>query len=253
MWKSIVKSVRGSAHLTNGLPCQDASSVERIGDVIICVLSDGAGSAKFADEGSKLIVAEALEFFRTVLNNHPNQGDLISDFDSSDGIILTKRIQELLSAEAVKREASIDDFAGTLLIAIIHRSKSCFYQIGDGAWCVSRLGVLGAVTWPTQGEFAGQTAFVTSPSCEKDLQFICISGALDYVVGMTDGIERLALDMQSCTPYRGFCDPMIKGLISACDQESLSLDLEAFLSSENVCDRTDDDKTLALVVYASGI
>ena len=253
MWKSVVKSVRGSAHLINGLPCQDAGAIKEVGGALICALSDGAGSAKFADEGSNTIVNEALNFFGILLQEHPQPGDLISEFDESDGSRLVEQIQERLSVEAAKRGASIHDFAGTLLVAIIHESHSCFYHIGDGAWCVSRSGVLGAATWPTQGEFAGQTAFATSPSHKNDLQFMKVCGPLDYVVGMTDGIERLALDMQCRIPHRGFCDPMIKGLISSTDIESLGLGLEAFLSSDSVCVRTDDDKTLALIAHARSL
>jgi hypothetical protein len=253
MWKSVVKSVRGSAHFTNGLPCQDSSGIESVGDALICALSDGAGSAKYADEGSQLIVAEALDYFRIVLRDNPNIGNLISEFDKSDGILLVERIQKALSDEAIKREVSIHEFAGTLLVAIIHESNSCFYQIGDGAWCVSRSGVLGAATWPTQGEYAGQTAFVTGATYKNDLQFSFVSGLIEYAVGMTDGTERLALDMQSYTPHRRFCDPMIKGLSSSDDHELLRSGLESFLSSDSICERTDDDKSLALIVHAGSL
>jgi hypothetical protein len=253
MWKFVAKSVRGSAHFINGLPCQDAWAIKEVSGVLICALSDGAGSAKFADEGSKFIVNGTLNFFEHILNNNPHPVDLISDFDESDGYKLVEHIQELLTREAIKSYTSIHDYAGTLLVAIIHESRSCFYQIGDGAWCVSRAGILGAVTWPTQGEFAGQTAFVTSPLHRNDLQFMTISGSLDYIIGMTDGIERLALNMQHRIPHRGFCDPMIKGLVSATDIEALGSSLETFLSSDSVCTRTDDDKTLALIVHVGSL
>ena len=249
MWKTVAKSVRGSAHFTNGLPCQDACAIKEIEDTIVCALSDGAGSAQLSDEGSKLIVSEALNFFEVRLSDNPKPSDLIAEFDSSDGHLLIEGIQKRLSEEATHRGASIHDFAATLLVAVIHESHSCFYQIGDGAWCVSRSGVLGAVTWPTQGEFAGQTAFATSPSYRSELQFACVHGPIGYVIGMTDGVERLALDMQCRIPHRGFCDPMIKGLMSSVNREELGAGLVTFLSSAAVCARTDDDKTLALIAH----
>lgn len=249
MWKSVVKSVRGSAHFINGLPCQDAGAIEEVSGVLICALSDGAGSAIYADEGSHIIVDEAINFFGSLLRDHPQPGDLISEFDKSDGSRLVEQIQVRLSVEATKREASIHDFAGTMLVALIGETHSCFFQIGDGVWFVSLSGVLGAVTWPTEGEFAGQTVFATASLFRDDLQFVSFKGTPDYVIGMTDGIERLALDKQFQIPHRGFCEPMIKGLTSATDIVALGSGLEAFLSSDAVCARTDDDKTLALIAH----
>jgi len=231
------------------MPCQDNSGAVLIGDVLVVALSDGAGSAKFSEEGSKLIVETAHEFFSDLFNGHPEPEGLLKDLDSSDGKRLLQEIRNKLEAAAAKKTAALNDFASTMLVAVIHHSRSCFYQIGDGIWCARKSGMVGAVTWPQQGEYAGQTDFVTTSTAEASLQFSAIPGKIDFAVGMSDGLERLALDFRYCLPHLGFCEPLIKGLLAS-DNEVLFKDgLNLFLNSPRVLDRTDDDKTLALVAH----
>ena len=55
-WKSAAASVVGFDHIASDLPCQDAYAVAELDDgIIICVVCDGAGSAKNAELGSRLI------------------------------------------------------------------------------------------------------------------------------------------------------------------------------------------------------
>ena len=69
----------------------------------------------------------------------------------------------------------------------------------------------------------------------------------------TDGIERLVLDFADLTPHEPFFSSMIipversekGGRLSG-----LSQSLHAFLDSDKVNDRTDDDKTLILAARA---
>ena len=249
MWKYVVTSVRGSAHLVNGLPCQDSGLGRQIGEVIVIALADGAGSAKFSDEGSRVVVETTLEFFANFFAGHPQPGLLLEELDITDGRLLLKLIRQKLENFANDRSSALHEYASTMLVGIIHHSGSCFYQIGDGVWCVSKSNVLAAATWPQQGEYAGQTDFVTSKIAEASLQFAFIKGSIDFAVGMTDGLERLALDFRCCVPHRGFCEPLINGLLEAKDQSALKHQLDLFLESSRILERTDDDKTLALIAH----
>jgi len=247
MWKHVSASVRGSAHFTNGLPCQDASSSLQVGATIIYAISDGAGSARFADEGSVLIVDQAIAFFARLLEENPDQENLIAELDKSDGEYLISVIQDCLKAEANKRAVSDLEFSGTLLVGVFNPLRSRLYQVGDGVWCISKSGILGAATWPTQGEFAGQTVFVNSNSFRDSLQFAAIEGSIDYAVGMTDGLERLALELTTKVPHHGFCGPLVSSLNASTNPEHLKLGLETWLQSDRVCDRTDDDKSIVIL------
>jgi hypothetical protein len=250
-WKFVNVSVRGSAHVTNGLPCQDWSAARLVGvknDILICAISDGAGSAKFADEASRFIAEKAADHFVKQLNDHPTPEDLIAEYDRSDAEILIREQQNELARLASERGVGIQDFSATLLLGIIHPKHSFFIQIGDGCWCISRNGILSVITWPSQGEFVGQTDFVTSVNVAAATQTTRIKGGVDFIVGISDGLERLGLDMQSRVPYGGFFKPIVQKLISAPDVAVFDTDLRQFLQSDRVCERTDDDKTLLVAV-----
>ena len=57
-WLTANASVRGASHVKTGAPCQDESSVKTSpdGKWVALVVSDGAGTASRADEGSKHVV-----------------------------------------------------------------------------------------------------------------------------------------------------------------------------------------------------
>jgi Protein phosphatase 2C len=136
-----------------------------------------------------------------------------------------------------------------LLVSVAHPEISLFFQVGDGCWSVSRGGVLGAVTWPTQGEFVGQTEFVTSPMAARSFQMGRIEGRLDFIVGITDGLERLALDLNACVPHPPFFSPLARRLKAEGNPAAFQTGLCQLLASDRVCERTDDDKSLILMVH----
>ena len=249
MWKTATKSVRGSAHHLNGLPCQDSSDYIVLADVLICALSDGAGSARLSDIGSKIIVEESLLFFRNYFNDVEAPERALRDLGQEQGGWLIENIRKRIVRTALEHNESEQEFAGTLLVAVVGSKKTVFYQVGDGAWCACKSGVLGAVTWPEQGEFVGQTVFVTSSAALKSIQCAFIEGSVDYIIGITDGLERLSLDIQGQVPHVGFWNPLVSELRQSNLVEDFISKLEIFLSSPRVCERTDDDKSVALILH----
>jgi hypothetical protein len=219
----------------------------------MCVLSDGAGSAKHSDRGSQIAVAESVKWFRGLFEKAERPQTVIRDFGAKQGEWLIGAIREEIAQVAINQGEPEHEFAATLLVAVISKHRSVFYQVGDGAWCACKSGILGAVTWPEQGEFAGQTTFITSDAAMRSLQFIAVEGGVDFVMGMTDGLERLSLNLQGRFPHSGFCEPLISALREAGCVSEFTVKLELFLTSPRVCDRTDDDKSLALVVYEDDI
>lgn len=240
MWKTAHLSVRGSAHHINGLPCQDDCEVvpdDPLEGPVIAALSDGAGSAPYSDIGARFVVNTTLEFACEALLH---QGAI-------DAASLVTVLQSGLAALAQTQNASPHDYAATLLLAVVHPEKTFLLQIGDGCWIASRGGIWGCLTWPEQGEFVGQTTFVTSKNAADATQIIRLYHPVDHLIGMTDGLERLALDMQGQRPHPGFFAPLVNALASSTDPWIFTEQLQAFLESDRVCDRTDDDKTLVII------
>jgi len=151
-----------------------------------------------------------------------------------------------LKLVAEREKIEVRDLACTVLLAVLGEGHAVFAQIGDGAWIAETNGVLGAVTWPQNGEFANETNFITSPDALDSMQFQKCSTPLTAAAGFTDGIQALALHIGSRSVHIPFFQPMFAALADSDDETSLLSPLINFLSSERVNERTDDDKTLVL-------
>ena len=249
MWKHTFSSVRGSSHLINGLPCQDFSRILALKDtnLVLCALSDGAGSAKCSDQGAQFLVDEVIRWFSKQLSDHPNPSDLLMEYERSDVESFLTEAQSGLQSLASAQRLPLREFSATLLFAAIHPVCSLFFQIGDGYWIAVRQGSFGVISWPARGEFVGQTDFVTSPNAVEAFRLEIVDEPLKSVVGITDGLERLALDLVNQTPHAGFFSPLLAALAKTQSIEVFEQQLSGFLASERVCERTDDDKSMVLV------
>ena len=85
-------------------------------------------------------------------------------------------------------------------------------------------------------------------SAARSFQMGQFRGSFDFIAGISDGLERLALDMGACIPHPPFFSPLARRLKSEMDREAFQSGLRQLLESERVCSRTDDDKSLVLMV-----
>ena len=123
----------GTAHLAQGLPCQDAF-VCRIWQegahppVLIAALADGAGSAERAEVGAQLATSLVADIV----------GEQLAEGIAPDQVanVLRYAIGEArlaLELQAGHAGRVIDDYACTLLVAILSVDGGIVGQIGDGA------------------------------------------------------------------------------------------------------------------------
>jgi hypothetical protein len=101
---------------------------------------------------------------------------------------------------------------------------------------------------PMAGEYVNMTHFVTDENAIDILAVTVLPARADKVAVLSDGIQRLALDMETHTAHAPFFTPFFEVLAGAtqAQEEHLQTELARFLQSQAVNDRTDDDKTLAL-------
>jgi hypothetical protein len=248
-WLSVCASVRGTSHETNGLPCQDFVSIEGVGpagDILIVALSDGAGSALHAEKGARIVVQEWIAFFKEILNDNPDPASVLSEIDKADIETIIQNIQKCIAEAADRYQSDVTEFSATLIGAVVYEGGGLVAQVGDGCWVLRSNSTIGCVTWPEVGEFVGQTVFATSKSAVKFIQMAQLPLNLDMLVGFTDGVERLALDIAAKSPSPAFFLPLARGLKElGPDSENA---LRAFLESDRVCSATDDDKSIAAII-----
>jgi hypothetical protein len=141
-----------------------------------------------------------------------------------------------------------------MLGAAVGHDRAAFFQIGDGAIVVSNRSEpddYGWVFWPQHGEFANQTNFITQGNALGLLDFELEERCIDEIAMFTDGIERLVLDLRGKTAHAPFFRTLFTWLANteeaAVNEEiNTSEIIRRYLSSKQLNDRTDDDKTLIL-------
>jgi hypothetical protein len=148
-------------------------------------------------------------------------------------------------------EASPRDFATTLTCLAATSDGVAVAQVGDGlAVFEGTGGSLSVAIRPQRGEFANEVNLLTSPGAVETLDVAVMSGDIKSIVVSTDGLLRLALKLPDYEPHQPFFRPLLTFASETVDETEATESLRAFLESERVCQRTDDDKTLVLAVRA---
>jgi protein phosphatase 2C-like protein len=249
-WRYAYASVAGTSHDKNGSPCQDAGSCRVVetsagGTVLLAMASDGAGSARRSEEGARLAVELFHDHFGAACREHG-----IAAIDRAFILAWLGRLRRRIAAHAARAGIRSGDFACTALGAVIADDRAVFFQIGDGAIVVSGRhgGEYDWVFWPQHGEHANTTNFVTQREAARALEIAFHHGPIGDVAIFTDGIERLVLDLKGKTAHAPFFRPLFGWLAGTKPpvKAEASPALLHYLGSKQVCDRTDDDKTLIM-------
>ena len=253
-WRTAYAAAIGTSHERSGTPCQDRAACRVVTgpdgrEVLVAALADGAGSAGRAETGAELVVHSLMAAAADAVMS-PGLHDIGPAFFQG---WLTS-IRATLAARAQADGAQFGDYASTALAAIIGTDTAVFAQIGDGAIVLSDgEGVpLTWVFWPQHGEFANQTCFVTQDDAAERLVFTRRDTAsIREVALFSDGLERLILDLSTRTVHTPALRPILDWL-ATCDGPAPdpSPALEAYLASDHVNRRTDDDKSLIVATRA---
>lgn len=249
-WHHTALSVRGTSHAASGAPCQDASQCLGEGlsrDTVILVLSDGAGSAVHAEQGARIVTSCWTEYFRCRFVPGADASALLEDCSEQDALAVLENIRHAIALQALANGAAPEDFAATLLGAVVTPYGAFIAQVGDGCWVANVNGVTGCVTWPAGGEFVGQTTFATCPGAAGVLQTARIHQPLAGLAGFTDGMERLLLNFSTHSPALDFFNAAFRALRERTG--AFPRELKDFLESEGVCAATNDDKSIALITH----
>lgn len=249
-WLSAAASVIGTGHATSGAPCQDAHCcIQRDdGRWLAMVVSDGAGTARYSDQGSNL-VANSFAHALIELSNeieHRNPGAWINDFVI--GHILTTR-NELRN---LAKSDNLKDYHCTLVACLVGETGGFLIHIGDGAAFGASampigdekysLSELAFSSLPENGEYSNETFFITEGDWIKHLRITPIP-SVDWIMLGTDGGTSLAM-VADKEPKPGFVVPLLTSLALEADHEIRNEKLAAVLSDAQADKLTSDDKTI---------
>jgi hypothetical protein len=244
-WVALGSSVRGTHHIRDNQPRQDAFGIRlAAGDTILIAVADGVGSASQAEIGSYLAASTALDWLESNLwQSGPNNHEDWEAIFRESFLKASNRLEEQASLQGLPAT----DFATTLLLAAASPDYLITGQIGDGAIVAMEIdGVLLTVSHPQQGEYVNETFSITSPTSSQLAQVQFHPMQVDCLALFSDGLQRLSLHQQDNSPHQPFFAPLFQQLPGIEDTAKAAANLADFLSSERVNALTGDDKTLVL-------
>ena len=252
-WRISSASSTGTSHLSKGVVCQDSSSFSFIKSihgeekVLLLVLSDGAGSATQASRGSELVCKSIVDCAQYWLCK-----SLPSDLS---GLLLHSagHARQVVHRVTNAELSNVSDFSATCLCLLITDDSIAALQVGDGLIVVENAsGSIGPVFWPKRYEYANTTSFLTSRNWLQDLQYSQWLGRPRSFFLCSDGIQSICSYTQFMSVVPSFIDAFKKVLSEELPGYSskASRKFLAFLDSEQVCSRTDDDKTVLVGIHS---
>jgi len=212
----VAASKRGRSHANAGTFRDDhfACSYEESTGWSIIAVSDGAGSARYSREGSRLACNSVLEYFGNAMKQgafapfdelvsryHAGNGDLkaINQFLCEQLGGAAQYAHKQINAFAASAEAEAKDFHATLIFALLKQYDFGYalltFGVGDCPIGLMHDKEQQAVLLNTLdvGEFGGGTRFITMPEIFRPDTFAQRVGFrlvadFDYLFLMTDGI-----------------------------------------------------------------
>ena len=252
IWRVIGQSVTGTSHVQSGRGCEDALHFKAfdVGDDegLICFVSDGAGSAKYAATASEEAVFKGVEFAEEfVLSKKTLNDELLFE--------IGEKIFDHLETLANNIGTPKNEFSCTLLGFILLPGIAGFLQIGDGA-IVRNDGDSFYTTlwWPQNGEYQNTTSFLIDDPNLPNLKTKILNESISEIAVFTDGLQLLTLINETESVHQPFFQNLFPLLRKANNEDHISIlnkRLSDYLNSDSINSRTDDDKTLILATRIS--
>lgn len=273
--KIIAASKRGRSHAHEGKPRDDdfAASFDCETGWYILAVADGAGSARYSREGSKIACGTVNTLCREqILSKEPEFSGAIEKYamtrsaddikpviEAIHSVLVTGGAVEAykrISAEADKcANATLKDFSTTLLLVICRKFSFGWFiasfGVGDGAIAVydRSSDSVRLLNEPDGGEFAGQTRFLTMESIFRDRPRIKMTVVPDFtaLALMTDGVSDPYFETDAGLARKEKWDRLWDDILEAVDIESPSADTQLLGWLDFWSQGNHDDRTIALL------
>lgn len=273
----VAASQRGRSHAHEGKPRDDHFKLHYCKDSewYIIAVADGAGSAKYSREGSLIACETSVDFCKSALADCALFESAITAFnDDKDKLrevynfvyrILGNaalKAHNAIKAESERKDgAKLKDYATTLLLSVCKRFEFGWaiasFWVGDGAMCVYTQETHSAemLGMPDEGEFAGQTRFLTMPEIFTDKDFFKrlrfkIYPDFTALMLMTDGVSdpkfETDANLQNPDKWDALWQDLAENGVELTDDNEKSK--EQLLEWLNFWDRGNhDDRTIAIL------
>ena len=244
-WRVVGASVPGTAHLTRGIPCQDAHAFARLPDGgLLVAVADGAGSASHAADGARIASQRVVAWLEAQLGAR-RPSDALEWAQLMEEAFHEAR--DALVKRARNRRLRLRDLSTTLTCLAATDAALAVGHIGDSVAVISNGdGRLELVAHPQRGEYANEVMLLTMRNALNRFEVRVMPRHVHALAVTSDGLLRLATKLPHYDPFPPFFAPLFDFTTRAEDAGQAEAALTQFLQSDRVNARTDDDKTLVL-------
>ena len=241
----VVASKRGRSHAQEGKPRDDDFRVNfnaQNGWYVLAV-ADGAGSAKYSREGSRIACETVEQYCKEKLAEQGEEFEAVvktyAENQTQENLKpVVGKIHEILFKAATEAHRAIvkkvdecsepavlKDFSTTLLLAVCRKFSFGWFVasfgVGDGAIAIydKNADSIKLLNEPDGGEYAGQTRFLTMESIFRDRTRIKMSIVPDFtaLMLMTDGISDPFFETDANIAKKEKWDELWKNLANEVD------------------------------------
>jgi serine/threonine protein phosphatase PrpC len=245
-WRVVGAAATGSSHERLGIPCQDALAYQAGERSLLVALSDGAGTAERAEYGAQTAVQAAMDALAAALDEALPADQAQWQEVLCDAIAAARSAVESM---AEIEEQPLRSYAATLSLVAATADHLAVAQLGDGAIVAGESpDKLFLANLVQRGEYVNETYFLTQEDALEQVQVSVYEKVVNLLAVMSDGLTRLAIQLPDQVPHLPFFHPLFAFVAQAVKEEQAARHLMDFLTSERVCARTDDDKSLVLAM-----
>jgi len=243
-WRVFGASVRGKSHLDNGLPCQDAHAQAVVGDTLVAIVCDGAGSARHSEQGAQFVATQAV----LALAERLRMGASLQDLQAGALAATLVQIRAALDDIARVACATLEDYATTVVGVVMGQEGGFFFHLGDGLGVAQLADGNELISLPANGVYANETYFISGERWREQLRLLPISQSVRGVVLMSDGCMPFAMSKHNAGLYAPFMDA-VQGYLRTVDSVLVGNEaLASTLADPRTHQITGDDKTLLLAM-----
>jgi hypothetical protein len=238
-WLVTSTSVAGTSHVALGQPCQDAHHYAVLDSgVLIAAVADGAGSLVHSQIGAKTAVDTLVPAIASLLDSAPT----LDNAQITGAFNLTR---ETVAKAADQMGLQLWELGCTVCLVIAFSDHTLQANIGDSAAIFQGVDdALEVLIEPFKGEYANETAFLSSNEWQSNLIIERSSVKAKAIMLGTDGI------MEWCTRGRGGVPSMVLPLFEFgrmnAPTELKQQQLMDFATSPRIRSRVSDDVTILL-------
>lgn len=248
-WKVCAAAAIGKSHIDGGIPCQDAFAQRVVGDTLVAIVCDGAGSQPLSHVGAATVSAGVVD----ALAQRLLQGEALCALDASAFSLLVGDLVAQARASIEQRAAAegheLGNYACTLVGVIADGERGFFFHIGDGQAVLDGHDALQPplMSLPENGEYANETYFVTGDAWREHLRITPLDRVQRAIVLMSDGAAPFVMMKGNTGLFRPFMDPVERFLASVPEADG-SRGLAGTLEDPRTYTITGDDKTLLIAL-----